>query len=63
MRPEKPECFNGKHDAALVENFLYKCELYFALTNIVADNAKVGFATLLLQGDASVWLRTKYTPA
>ena len=59
---EKPDQYNGKHDAATVANFVYKCELYFSLTNLQSDAQKVGFATLLLTGDAAVWLRTTYTP-
>ena len=48
-------------DGALVQTFIYQCELYFAATGMTDDGRKGAFAALLLVGDASTWLQSKYT--
>ena len=58
---DKPTPFDGTVDTVLIDNFLYQCELYFGVMNIVNDVAKASFAVLLLKGNAAVWVRSNYT--
>lgn len=61
LKIERPAAFNGKSDKGEVETFLYQCELYFEIKSIKTDGQRVAFATLLLSGDAAVWLQNKWT--
>ena len=53
---EKPKPYNENvEDASILEAFLYVCELYFNLSNIMDPNCQVKIALLWLDQDAAVW--------
>eukprot|EP00742_Colponemidia_sp_Colp-10_P011706 GILJ01013045.1.p1 GENE.GILJ01013045.1~~GILJ01013045.1.p1 ORF type:complete len:278 (-),score=40.37 GILJ01013045.1:1722-2555(-) len=57
IKPPKPECFNGKRDASLVENWLFTLRQYLEIT--LPDNRDmwVTVATTYLRDAALVWWR------
>ena len=64
IRPNKPECFEGKRDFLAVHTCLYKIEQYLELIQVshsytsLSDHDKIMLATTFLKGTASVWWNT-----
>ena len=59
IKLEKPKPYNGSvEDASILEAFLYACELYFNLSNIMDPCCQAKMALLWLEQDAAVWWQT-----
>lgn len=65
MKPNKPECFEGKRDRLAVETWLYQVGQYLTLiqvgnADLVLDDAtKINFASMFLKGTAASWWYVK----
>ena len=59
IKPNKPECFDGKRDQLAVGTFLYQVKQYLLLIQIgnpdfaLSDSTKVSFASTFLKHTAS----------
>ena len=59
IKLEKPKPYNRNiEDASVLEAFLYACELYFNLSNIMDPCCQAKMALLWLEQDAAVWWQT-----
>ena len=59
VRLEKPKPFDGNtSDPAVLDSFLYACELYFELTRVTRADQQATLSLLWLEGDAAIWWQT-----
>lgn len=61
MKPTKPEPFEGRRDALVVNTWLYQINVYFDLIQVanpnlqLNDQTKISFASTLMKGNAANW--------
>ena len=56
VKLEKPKPYSGNtDDPAVLNAFLYACELYFELTRVISPEQQATLALLWLEGDAAIW--------
>ena len=61
FKPSKPQSFDGRRDALVVNTWVYQVEVYINLTILnqpqmaVDDNMKIMLATSLMKGSAENW--------
>ena len=59
VKLEKPKPYSGQMaDPAVLDAFIYACELYFQLGHVTLDTYQATLALLWLEGDAAVWWQT-----
>ena len=56
VKLEKPKPYSGQmEDPALLDAFIYVCELYFQFAHTTLNTQQATLALLCLEGDAAVW--------
>lgn len=63
MKPAPPELFTAECNTYNVEDFIFQCELYFRLTDVVSAKKRVLFAASRLSGSPLLWFKATVFPA